>query len=143
MKLFVTNTMTGLVPNYDDDYDKKLKLKIGHTYEVDIKEARNYEFHQKFFALINCSWEYLNESQQKYFKNKEVFRKSMILSAGFCNVFFNLKTKSWTESPKSISFRKMDELEFSELYERVKDVIFEIILQNVSEEEFTNNLINF
>lgn len=142
MRLFVTNTMSGLIPNYDDDYEKKRMLKIGTTYEVDIREARNYEFHKKYFALINCSWEYLNEKQQLFFKNDiELYRKSMEVSAGHCNLIFNLNTKSWVEVPKSISFGKMDEFEFRELYENVKKSIFQII--KISENEFMSNLINF
>lgn len=144
MKLFVTNTTSGLVPNYDTDFEEKRKLKIGETYEVSIKKARNYEFHKLYFALIHCSWEYLNEKQQAHFKNDiEVYRKSMEVTAGHCDMVFNLKLKSWVDIPKSIAFDKMDEIAFKDLYEKVKDVIFSIILKNVTEEEFINNLQNF
>ena len=61
MKLQLKNTMSGLVPINDASYDEKKKLKIGQVYEVTIKLVRNYDFHKKYFALINCAWEYLPE----------------------------------------------------------------------------------
>jgi hypothetical protein len=62
--------MSGLVPINDVSYDEKKKLKIGQVYEVIIKLVRNYEFHKKYFALINCAWEYLPEHKQEFFKTK-------------------------------------------------------------------------
>ena len=37
----------------------------------------------------------------------------------------------------------MDEDEFTQLYERVKDVLFKYFLKHISVEEFEKNLINF
>lgn len=53
------------------------------------------------------------------------------------------KLKIGEEYVAEIAFDKMDEAEFSELYERVKDVLFEVFLKNISIEEFEANLINF
>lgn len=144
MKLHVLNTSQGLIPLYDDDYEEKRKLKIGEKYSVEIKKARNVQFHRLYFALINCSWEYLNEAQSEFFhNNKTVFRKSLEVSAGHCDKVFSFKLKDWVDIPKSISFDKMSEFEFRELYERVKDVIFNTILRTITVEEFESNLINF
>jgi hypothetical protein len=63
MKLFLQNTTHGLIPCYDADYDEKKKLKAGKVYKVEIKLARNYDFHKKYFALINCAWEYIYNSR--------------------------------------------------------------------------------
>lgn len=144
MKLHVLNTSQGLIPLYDDDYEEKRKLKIGEKYSVEIKKARNVQFHRLYFALINCAWEYLNEAQSEFFhNNKTVFRKSLEVSAGHCDKVFSFKLKDWVDIPKSISFDKMSEFEFRELYERVKDVIFNTILRTITVEEFESNLINF
>jgi len=53
------------------------------------------------------------------------------------------KLKIGEEYVAEIAFDKMDEAEFSELYERVKDVLFEVFLKNISIEEFEANLMNF
>ena len=141
MKLLLKNTSSGLIPIYDDDFDEKKKLKIGQVYEVSIKLVRNYEFHKKYFALINCAWEYLTEPQAEFYKNKEIFRKIIEVVAGHCEKWYSPELKKWVEIPKSISFDKMDNAEFQDLYSRVLDVI--IISLKIDREEFERNISNF
>lgn len=144
MKLNLLNTAHGLVALYDDDFDEKKKLKIGEVYQAEIRQPRNIRFHKLYFALINCTWEYLNEKQVEFFHgNKEVFRKSLEIAAGHCDKVFSFRLKEWVDVPKSVSFSSMDEHEFRDLYQRVKDVIFSTILRGISESEFEKNLINF
>lgn len=138
------NTASGLKPCDDDDYDKKSRLKPGRIYKCKVTLARNYEFHKKYFALINCAWAYQTEGVVEHFKSSvDQFRKSVEILAGHCDTVYNISLRSWTDIPKSIAFDKMDEAEFQDLYERVKDVLFAVFLRNVSEEEFMRNLINF
>jgi len=143
MKLNLYNTPSGLKPCYDEDFDEKKKLKIGETYVAEIKLARNPQFHKKYFALINLAWEYLPERQTEGFRTKELFRKYCEVAAGFCDPFYSPTRREWVEIPRSISFGSMDETEFTDLYEKVKDVIFGIIGRFVSEEEFMSNLAQF
>ena len=144
MEILLLNTSHGLIPIYDDDFDKKKQLKVGESYKCKITKARNIQFHKLYFALINCSWQYLNEATQSHYKNSvEQYRKSVEVTAGHCDTVFNITLKSWVDIPKSIAFDKMDELEFKDLYERVKDVIFLVFLKNITMEEFENNLVNF
>lgn len=144
MKLFLLNTSQGLKPCYDKDYEEKKKLKIGETYVAEIKKARNIQFHRKYFSLINLAWEYQNEKVvDLYHGSIDHFRKSVEVCAGWCETIYSIPRKELIEIPKSISFDKMDEFEFRDLYDRVKDVLFKYFLKNVSEEEFMKNLVNF
>ena len=144
MELYLLNTASGLKPCYDEDYEEKKKLKIGRTYKAKITLARNIEFHRKYFALINCAWEYQNEKTVEHFKqNVDCFRKTVEIASGHCDTVYNIRLKEWTDVPKSIAFDKMDEFEFRELYENVKRVLFTVFLKGISEEEFTRNLSNF
>lgn len=144
MKLLLKNTASGLIPLYDADYEEKRKLKIGEVYTVEIKKSRNYELHKKYFALINCAWQYQNEKRQNHFKNSvEQFRKSVEISAGHCDTVYSIKLKDWIDIPKSVSFAKMDEFEFRELYESVRNVLFSVFLMHISEQEFNQQLINY
>lgn len=144
MKLQVLNTPVGLKPLYDEDFDEKKKLKIGEVYEVTIKQPRNLPFHRKYFSLINLAWEYQNERVVEHFHhNIELFRKTVEMAAGWCEIIYSIQRKEWIETPKSIAFDKMDNAEFTELYERVKDVLFKVFLKNMPIEEFEKNLINF
>jgi hypothetical protein len=144
MKLLLLNTREGLKPLTDDDYDEKKKLKIGEIYEVTIKKPRNLAFFRKYWALLKCAWEYLDERKQEFFKNNiEVFRKSLEITAGWCEPLFDLETQEWVHAPKSISFEKMNETEFNTLYNNVRDILFKAIIPNISKEEFERNLVNF
>lgn len=143
MKLLVVNTPRGLVPLGDDDYEEKKKLKLGQTYSVEVKVARNVDFHRKYFALIAYAWEFLNEQEEERFKTKDNFRKYLEMAAGHCDVIFHPRLQEFVEIPKSISFGSMDNTAFSGLYERVKDVIFSIIGDRVTREEFERLLVDF
>ena len=143
MRLLVVNTPRGLVPFGDDDYDQKKKLKVGETYNVEVKVARNVEFHRKYFALISYAWEFLNEAEVERFRDKENFRKYIEIAAGHCEVIYHPRLQEFVEIPKSISFGSMDNTSFGDLYKRVKDVIFSIIGARVSEKEFERLLLDF
>lgn len=144
MKLNLLNTISGLIPLYDADYDEKKKLKIGSIYEVTIRLSRNIDFHRKYFALIQCAWEYQNERTVNHFKNDiNVFRKTVEIAAGWCEPVYSIDRKEWLDLPKSIAFDKMDNTEFTDLYDRVKDVLFKYFLKHITCEEFEKNLINF
>ena len=116
MRLLVVSTPRGLVPLGDDDYEEKKKLKLGQTYSVEVKVARNVDFHRKYFALISYAWEFLNEQETERFRTKENFRKYVEVAAGHCDVIFHPRLQEYVEIPKSISFGKMDNAEFSDLY---------------------------
>lgn len=139
----VINTPRGLVPVGDDDYEEKRKLKLGETYSVEIKVARNLDFHRKYFALISYAYEFLNEAETAKFKTKENFRKYLELLAGHCEVIYHPRFNEFVEIPKSIAFAKMDNAEFDDLYERVKDAVFSLIGDRVSEEQFERLLLEF
>lgn len=143
MKLLVVNTPRGLVPMGDDDYDEKKKLKLGETYSVEVKVVRNLDFHRKYFALISYAWEFLNEQETAAFRTKDGFRKSVEIAAGHYEPQYDLTTRSYIHVPKSISFGKMDNAAFSDLYRRVKDVIFSIIGDRVNEDEFEHLILDF
>jgi hypothetical protein len=143
MKLLVINTPRGLVPLGDDDYEQKRKLKLGETYSVEVKVVRNVDFHRKYFALIAYAWEFLNEQETERFRTKENFRKYVEVAAGHCDVIFHPRLQEYVEIPKSISFGKMDNAEFSDLYQRVKDVIFYIIGNRVTQDQFERLLLDF
>lgn len=128
---------------YDEDYDLKKRLKVGQSYVADVKVARNVGFHRKYWALLNAAWSLLPERTSNGFRSLEGFRSYVIVAAGFYELYFNPRLKEFVEVPRSISFEKMDEVEFSELYDRSKDVIWSILGRYVSEEDFERCLINF
>ena len=143
MKLNLLNTARGLLPLYDDDYDEKKKLKVGVVYQAEVKAPRNYKFLRKAFALLNAAWELMDERQTAAWRSKEGFRNYLTVASGFYDVYWNPRLNEFVEMPKSWSFDSMDEAEFSELYERMKDVVFNVLGDRVTEEVFETVLSNF
>lgn len=143
MKLTCINTAHGLVPMYDEDFDEKKKLSIGQAYECDVKVLRNVRFHRKAFALLNAAWSLMNERQQAGWRSKEGFRNYLTVAAGHYDTYYNQRLQAFVELPRSWSFDKMDEAEFSNLYDRMKDVIFAVLGDRVTEEIFDRVLANF
>lgn len=143
MKLRLLNTPLGLKPLYDEDLDEKKKLKLGEVYQADIRLVRNLAFHKKSFALLNLAWAYLPERTQNGFRSIDGFRAYITVAAGYYEVYFNPRLKEFVEVPKSWAFDSMDNAEFTEFYDKVKDVIWGIIGKWVTPEEFERNLINF
>jgi len=134
MKLLLKNIATGLIPLYDSDIDEKRKLTIGTVYEADIKNPRNYEFHKKFFALIN-----LGHHNTKLELPFNVYRKLMIMRAGYFTVYDT--GKGILYEADSISFGSKTEDEFQEVYSRVLDQIIKDI--GLTSDEVEVELTNF
>lgn len=143
MKISVLNTPHGLVPMYDEDFDEKKKLRIGQVYTAEIKVPRNYNFHKKFFAMINAGYALLPERAQNGFRSVDGFRQYVTVAAGFYDTYYSPRLREFVEIPKSISFGSMDEAQFNEVYSRVKDVIFGILGDRVDEQVFESTLANF
>lgn len=116
MVITVRNTINGLVPLYSSDLEEKRKLKIGETYQVEVKRPRNYQFHKKFFALLNIGWE--NTDVEMPF---DTYRRWVTMRAGFYKVYHTPKGELY--EPESIAFSNMDNDTFSEVYERVLSII--------------------
>jgi hypothetical protein len=116
MVITVRNTINGLVPLYSSDLDEKRKLKIGETYQVEVKRPRNYQFHKKFFALLNIGWE--NTDVEMPF---DTYRRWVTMRAGFYKVYHTPKGELY--EPESIAFSNMDDDTFSEVYDRVLNII--------------------
>ncbi len=138
MKFFVQNTANGLTPLYPDDLEEKKKLKIGKTYSCEIKLARNYLFHKKFFALCKMGFE---NSKERFIKapNLDIYRKYVIIRSGFVDL---IETPSGIiPFAQSISFEKMDEAKFQEVYGGALDFIMQDI--EATKEDIENELADF
>lgn len=117
---------------YDSDYEKMKHIKANDAVEVEIKKPRNIKFHRKFFALI----EMVYQNQERY-NNKEELRYDLIVASGHYTKRVNLDGEE-IEIPDSISFSKMDEIEFNRLYSNVIDVIIKYF--NFNKQDILDNI---
>lgn len=117
---------------YDSDYDRLKKLKPGEFYNCTISHPRNIKFHRKFFALIKMIYD-----NQEIYNNTDRLRKDLLIEAGYFNEWVDFHGEIHQEA-KSISFSKMTELEFGELYSRVLDEIVKHF--NFGKQDIINNI---
>jgi len=129
-----------LAPSLPTDEEKLSKWKVGEILRAKVIKPRNAKFHRKFFALLNIAF----ENQDKY-TNFEDFRIEVELKSGNYREHVTTKGKI-IYIPKSISFASMDEIEFSQLYDKAIDVIINNFCQGSTYEEMDNKvleIINF
>lgn len=144
MEIHLVRTSTGLRPYSDDDYDEMKKIKVGTIVKANIVRPRNVKFHRKFFALIRAAWDCLTEQQRINLRSVDTFREQLLITSGFIEPLYDLNGKKFLEKAKSISFAKMDEPAFNEVYSKVLDTILTVMVANgVTENEFNNILQNY
>lgn len=116
-RIALVRTLSGFKPAYDSDIELSKKIKLNEVYVYDFKKPRNYEFHKKFFALVNMVFQ-----NQEQYTNIEHLRKDLIIESGNYYLRYDFLGVEIREA-KSISFSSMDDIMFSELYNSVIDVI--------------------
>ncbi len=128
MDIFLTKINGALYPASEDDHEKLKKIKTGEPVRVTLKRVRNYKFHRKYFALLNLAFDYWEPPENHVGeKNFDRFRKDCIILAGFYERYVRLDGSTRVEA-KSISFAKMSEDEFEDLYNKTIDVIIKYVL---------------
>lgn len=134
MKLWLHNTISGLIPLYPSDMDEKRKLHLGFDYECEIKNPRNYQYHKRFFALLNVGWE--NSKLKMPF---ETYRHYITMKAGYFKTYQTPKGIFY--EAESISFARKSQDQFEQIYSDVLDKIIEDI--GATKPEIESQLINF
>ena len=144
MEIHLVRTSLGLQAYADEDYELLHKIKVGSIVKAKIVQPRNIKFHRKFFAMINAAWDCLTEQQRQNLRSKETFREQLLIVSGFSEPLYDFNGRKFLERAKSISFAKMDEPAFNEVYNRVLDTILTILIADgVSEDQFNNILKNY
>lgn len=169
----VKTSSTVLTPATPEASEFLQRVKIGAWLNCDVKQARNYLFHKRFFALLNLGFEYwtpaggtITPAEKQYLsayirylisivgndeilletetaftersaqrranghavvKSFEAFRKWATVEAGFYDEYV-LPDNTRRREARSISFAKMSEGEFHEVYKAVFNVLWNHIL---------------
>ena len=142
MDIFIIKTLQGLKPADQESEENYKKLKLNETYKVKLTKPRNYKFHKKYFALINLCYENLNEQFIQEYKIDciEDLRHLIMIEQ---KRYTLKKTYSNRLYPviDSISFSKMDNFEFEELYKQTIQTVSKILC--TESREIEQELINF
>ena len=135
MELYLIKMANGnYAPAYESDREASERIKPGNVVKGSITTPRNLQFHKKYFAMMNLMY-----SNQERFESFEDFRGYYQMRAGFYKTVLTPKSKLYW--PVSISFAKMDDLEFEEVYNKVLDKLLEDIPMN--RQDIEKELIEF
>lgn len=144
MDIHLVRTSLGLQAYSDEDYEQLRTIKVGSIVNAKIVTPRNVKFHRKFFSMIRAAWDCLTERQRKNLRSVESFREQLLITSGYSEPMYDINGERFLERARSISFAKMDEPTFNEVYNRVLDTILTILVgDGVSEDEFNNILKNY
>jgi hypothetical protein len=129
-------TLSGsLMPASEVDAEDLGDYKPGTYINAEITQPRNPEFHKKFFALLKFAfiyWEPITEYKgMPVHKDFERFREEITIMAGFRKVVACMRTGKVTYKAESISFAKMDEARFQQVYAAVFDVLWFQVMQHI------------
>lgn len=137
MDAFFIKANNALHPASFNDQEILKQFKAGQPVRIKLTRVRNYEFHKKYFALLNLAFDYWEPSVKvkecrkalavNPEKNFDRFRKDIAILCGFYDATYRLNGEVRLEA-KSISFHSMSEDEFEELYNKTIDVIVKHVL---------------
>ena len=134
-KLFFEKHNGVLLPVEHDSIAFVESLKAGTGCAMDFKRARNVPFHRKMFALLNLAFQIWQPNDDLRIDGVSVrkdfvsFRKMVLVLAGHADASYGLDGSVHFEA-RSISFGSCNELDFTAVYKRVLDVVWERILQH-------------
>lgn len=120
-----------------DDAGRELLAKLGNgeVVKAAIKRPRNGKFHRLFWALMVKVHENLSDEQRARYPTPEILVAWFKIATGHCDAFA-VEGRGMVYIPKSISFAKMDDLEFGKLFDRCADLIAKNFIHGVSAAEW-------
>jgi hypothetical protein len=94
-----------LVPAFDTDVERLEKFKTGEVYPVEVRLARNPDFHKKVFKFFQfCFEHWAADKTDERFKPTaaqfDTFRKNLTVLAGYKEVTFTIDGRARVE-PRS------------------------------------------
>ncbi len=143
--IYLIKRSTGLVPASENDNEALKKFKSGEPLRCKISRPRNYQFHKKYWALVNHAFDcfepegvevpaFLSERGIVPEKNLERFRKDLTILAGYFDSSIRVNGEVRQEA-KSISFGSMSQDDFDELYDKTISVILKYVLKNYTKDD--------
>ena len=150
MELFLNKVNGGLVPAYQSDREQLDTLKSGALLECKLTKKRNSQFHRKYMALLNIGFECFEPVEAEHKGNPvqkhfDRFRKDVIIATGRYDLVGRIDGTAKAEA-HSMSFSKMDDVEFEKLYSDTINVLLQRVMKNHtadSIDHWVNQILNF
>ena len=137
-----------LSPASDEVADKLAKFKSGEIYPIEIKRARNPQFHGKVFAFFafclehwsadKTQWENMGSADQG-----TSFRKQLTIQAGYFTQTYSLDGTGFVIEAKSLRFGNMEQEEFEACYSALINAAIKTVFAGTTDERILNRLQEF
>ena len=125
------------VPYMDNDREIADALQKDRPYRCKINDDRNPQFLAKYHKLIDIVWSNLSDEQQEIYRgSRTAFRHSIEMAAGCIEPIYDFRTQQMSYCRTSISFDTMSEKDFSDFYERAKDIIINKVLRRCKDNDY-------
>ena len=134
MKLVFQKLNGSLLPADQDAEQALAKIAKGELVFVGIKKSRNIKHHRLYWALVGLVYD-----NQSTYQSKEVISDVLKISAGHADLV-RLPNGGEYYRPRSISFAKMNQLEFSEFWDRICRYACEKLIPGIGERQLKNEL---
>lgn len=120
-----TKTLNALAPVDDMGRDALAKIPLGKQVMVSVKRARNPYHHRKLFAMLGIVL-----ANQEHYKDTDQLLAACKLATGHCDM---VKTRhGMVGLPKSIAFHAMDQIAFSDFYDKAVQWVVEEVIPGLS-----------
>lgn len=126
-KFLAQKHLGSLRPADEAGNDALRKVANGELVSIEIKRPRNLNHHRLFWALMSIVWD--NMDHERY-PTVEDLTAAVKISAGL-RTRIELPNGEVGFIPGSIAFHKMDQMAFTEFYDRVCDLICKHFLPGV------------
>lgn len=133
----LVKTPRGFIPASDLDKEVTDKIAMGEEAEVEFRKARNPRFHRKFFAMLHI----VLMNQEKYSTLEDLLVEVKVRIGHYKESI--LSTGEIVYVPKSISFRKMNQLEFEKFYDKSVDAILAGRIVDITKENLELQVLDF
>jgi hypothetical protein len=143
-ELALVKTAGVFIPGNDETTERMDGYKAGDLLIGEFRKVRNPKFLRKFFALLDIgfdAWEpgEITTTWGIPEKNPKQFREQVTVLAGFYVPTYNIDGSVRLKA-RSISFAKMDEDEFSDVYSAVANVLLRKVLIRYTREDLDRHV---
>ena len=125
--ILLIKTLNGLKASDDESEEALKRFKIGDIIKAKISKPRNIKFHRKYFKLLSIVF----DNQERY-KTSEQLLVAIKLKLQMYDIITTIDGKL-APVLHSISFSKMDEIKFSELYNNTLTILADFLQCDLKE----------
>lgn len=127
--IYLRRTIGGLKPDNALGEEIIAKIPMGSVVSAEIRRPRHLRHHRKLFALLQAIFPH-----QDTYPTFKAFRAAVLCAVGHCEAV-PLPDGRTVLVPESISFAKLDQSGFEQLYDRALDLILTRILPGIDRDD--------